>query len=144
MAEVRPNCSAERSVEMAEPFGFGRTTFLAVRSFTTFSRRKTHFCVKILLSFFFLGHLHFHLFPKMCFCPSIWRIQPSSKCRDSTNKSSIESCQQRRFVSIFLLFKNNNYSNKNICFLGASPIHEIGQKKVCQSPEIKVTIGDAV
>ena len=35
-AEVRPNCSAERSVEMAEPFGFGRTTFLPVRSFTNF------------------------------------------------------------------------------------------------------------
>ena len=35
LAEVRPNSSAERSVEMAELFGFGRTTFLAIRSFTT-------------------------------------------------------------------------------------------------------------
>ena len=34
MAKVRPNGSAEPSVEMAEPFGFGRTTFLAVRSYT--------------------------------------------------------------------------------------------------------------
>ena len=34
-AKVRPNCSAERSVKMAEPFGFGRTTFLAVRSYTS-------------------------------------------------------------------------------------------------------------
>ena len=34
MAEVRPNGSAEPSVEMAEPFGFGRTALLAVRSFT--------------------------------------------------------------------------------------------------------------
>ena len=32
---VRPNSSAEPSVEMAEPFGFGRTTFLADRSYTT-------------------------------------------------------------------------------------------------------------
>ena len=29
-------------------------------------------------------------------------------------------------------------------FLGTSPIHEIGSQKICQSPEIKVTIGDAV
>ena len=36
LAEVRPNGSAEPSVEMAEPFGFGRTAILAVRSYTTF------------------------------------------------------------------------------------------------------------
>ena len=108
------------------------------------AEEKHIFCVKIVLWFFFLGHLHFHFFPKMRFCPSIWRIQPSSKCRDSTNKSSIESCQQRRFVSIFLLYNTFFNKKKNIYFLGASPIHEIGPKKVCQSPEIKVTIGDAV
>ena len=35
MAEVRPNGSAEPSVELAEPFGFGRTSFLADRSYTS-------------------------------------------------------------------------------------------------------------
>ena len=33
--EVRPICSAEPSVKLAEPVRFGRTTFLADRSFTT-------------------------------------------------------------------------------------------------------------
>ena len=39
LAEVRPNGSAEPSVEMAEPFGFGRTTFFAVRSYTSNSNK---------------------------------------------------------------------------------------------------------
>ena len=83
------------------------------------AEEKHIFCVKIVLWFFFLGHLHFHFFPKMRFCPSIWRIQPSSKCRDSTNKSSIESCQQRRFVCIFLVY--NTYSNKRKLFFRNFP-----------------------
>ena len=44
LAEVRPNGSAEPSVKLAEPFGFGRTTFSAVRSFTNihFLMQKKH------------------------------------------------------------------------------------------------------
>ena len=38
MAEVRPNGPAEPSVEMAEPVRFGRTTFLADRSFTKINK----------------------------------------------------------------------------------------------------------
>ena len=44
LAEVRPNGSAEPSVEMAEPFGLGRTTFFAVRSYTRNSSNKNKKC----------------------------------------------------------------------------------------------------
>ena len=38
LAGVRPNGSAEPSVKLAGPFGFGRTTFLGVRSFTKWKK----------------------------------------------------------------------------------------------------------
>ena len=62
---VRPNGSAEPSVEMTEPFGFGRTTFLAVRSFTSL------LCDVLLVQLFYLlfsdknciGNILFHFEP---------------------------------------------------------------------------------